>query len=173
MEQKMNQESVRYCRGVLDEIEEAVGFFGLVVCRLDPEETQGIPTGIITFPDGRSKKWSVNCNVLVTHVNEVSTGFVHLYRQLTPPAPEKRGELEAFAAGCNRMMALGCLSVIDDALSMKYVLVVEPGVELAKEQFQATLFTFIRQMENIARQAEGLCGGSMTVEQALDFNAVR
>lgn len=168
----MDRNSIQYSMGVFDEIESAIKDIGMVLSRSELSQTKGIPTGVIGFPNGE-RGWQIICNVVPTHVNEVSTTFIQLYQRLTSPAPEKRVELEQFIQGCNGQFILGCLLLFDDCVCMKYILALEPGKELGREHFQATLFAFCRQAENFIRRAKAICDGSMTVEQALSGSAIQ
>ena len=173
MDKKMDERAIQYCMQILDEIGRAVEEIGMVLHRADLQDTRGIPSGVITFPDDRSKSWAITCSALVTHVNTVSTGFVQLFLPLTEPLPEKRYQLEMFIEGCAGYFMLGSLGIFDDYLAMKYVLALEPAVDMNTDHFLAALVTFAHQAQVINQQAAGLCSGTLTMEQALDFNAVQ
>lgn len=173
MAQKMDDEAIDYAVRVLDEIGKKMEEIGMVLHRFDVSRTQGIPTGVITFPDERSESWAISCNVLVAHMNEESIGFVQLLVQLTEPLPEKqRYMLEMFIEGCTRKLILGSLDIYDDYLAMRYVLVLEPEAGINIDNFCAALAVFVHQAQAVNTAAAGLCNGSLTMEQALDFNAL-
>ena len=95
----MDKDSLMYGMDVLDEISGALEPIGLTVRKLDAEETQGLPVGLIV-PIGEEPAFSITCHVLPTHKDQVSTTFVQLFLPLTEPCPEKLEEMEAI---CQRM----------------------------------------------------------------------
>ena len=91
----MDENSLAYSMDVLGEMAEALEPIGMTVEKQDPKETEGIPTGLIR-PEGEGG-WTITCNVVPTHKDNVSTTFVQLCIPITPPCPEQREELEKFA----------------------------------------------------------------------------
>lgn len=168
----MDQKSIQYSMSVFDEIEAAIEPMGLVLTRVDLEKSQGIPTGVIGFPNG-AKGWAISCNVVPTHVNEINTTFVQLYQQLSTPFPEKRSELERFIKGAHEKFLLGCLLLSNDCLCMKYVFALDPAQALGHAHFRTAIFAFCRHSETFALRARAICDGTMTVEQALASSAVQ
>lgn len=163
----MDRESLEYSKRVFDEIETAVTQLQGHLVRLEPEQTGGIPTGLIgTFhsPDGHP--WDIACNVVPTHVDNLSTTFVQLYLQLSEPSPERHGELAELARRCNEGFMLGSLLIFGDCLCMKYTLALDPQEPLGIEHFQSMLVAFVRQAGAYAQLAKKVCDG-MSAEQAL------
>ena len=109
--------------------------------------------------------------MLPTHKDQVSTTFVQLFLPLTEPCPEKLEEMERFAKECNSRFLLGTLFVHQDCLSMKYVTALEPTIALEGAHFQAAVFAFLQQAEEIGKKAQALCRGEITLEQALGESA--
>lgn len=162
----MDQTSLDYAMSVLEEIEGALKPIGMTVERLDTADTEGIPTGVIR-PEGENPVWEIACTVVPTHRDNVSTTYVQLYLQLTPPCPERRSELERYAWCRNGQMLLGTLLVFQDCLCFKHVMALEPAVALEESHFQAAVFAFCQQAELLARQGRAVCQGMQTVEEAL------
>ena len=171
MAQKMDDEAIQHCMRVLDEIGDAVEKVGMVLQRADLKDTPGIPSGVITFPDSRSETWAIACSMLMTPVMGIPTVFVQLFMLLTMPQPEKRYLLEMFIEGCDKKFMLADLGIFDDSLGMQYILALSPDTAISAEHFQSTLGTFVCQARAINQVAVGLCNGTLTMEQALDFNA--
>lgn len=161
----MDEKSLEYSMSVLDDIREALEPMGMSLEKLDPEQTRGIPTGILRM--GAGGGWEISCNVVPTHRDSVSTTFVQLYVQLTPPSPQWREELERYAAACNASFLLGTLLVFQDCLCMKYVMALEPTIALEESHVQAAVFAFCQQAEDFARQGNAIAQGTRTVEEAL------
>lgn len=166
----MDKDSLMYGMDVLDEINGALEPIGLTVRKLDAEETQGLPVGLIV-PTGENPSFSITCHVLPTHKDQVSTTFVQLFLPLTEPCPEKLEEMEKFAKECNSRFLLGTLFVYQDCLSMKYVTALEPTIALEGAHFQAAVFAFLQQAEEIGKKAQALCRGEITLEQVLGESA--
>ena len=162
----MDEQSLAYGMSVLDEIEGAIRPIGMSLRKLDPAETQGIPTGVIQ-PDGGEAGWRISCSVVPTHRDNVSTTFVQLYVQLTAPCPERREELERLARAGNRQFLMGTLVVSEDSRWMKYVAVLEPTIAMEESHMQAAVFAFCQQAEVLATRARAVCRVGMTAEEAL------
>lgn len=164
----MDQNSIDYCMGVLDEVEAALKPIGMTLERAPLSETSGIPSGMIHIGEGKTAgNWEIICNVVPTHVDEVSTTFVQLYLQLTGPWTQRREELDPFIKGCNEKFMLGSLLAYEDCLCMKYTLALEPTIALENSHFQAAVFTFCKQAEVFTILGTGLRDGKLTIEQAL------
>ena len=161
----MDQESLDYGMGVLDEIDGAVRPIGMELVKQDPDRTGGIPCGEIRFAGGGP--FAITCRVVPTHRDGVSTTFVQLELQLTSPTPEHRADLERYAQGSNAQFQMGTLVVAGDALWMKYVAVLEPAIALEEAHMQAAVFAFCQQAEVLARRGQAICRGELTVEDAL------
>ena len=168
----MDDEAIEYAARVLDDIGKAMEKIGMVLYRYDVGKTYGIPTGVITFPDERSESWAISCNVLMTHMEEAPIGFVQLFARLMDPLPEKRYTLEMFIEGCSKKFLLGSVGIFEDYLTMRYVLVLEQPRAINTDNFGTVLAVFVKQAEAVNRAAAGLCNGSLTMEQALDFNTL-
>lgn len=166
----MDQDTIQYCKKTFDEIEEAVKPLGMILKRLELDDTEEVPTGILTLPDSERSGWMVYCNVGLSRIDMLSTGLVHIFKQLAAVEPEKLPELEAFVKGGNERFILGGLSLVEDGLVLRYLMALEPYMALPKEHFQATVYTFIQQSDNLIRRIQGIYDGTMTVEQALDFS---
>ena len=162
----MDENSLTYGMGVLDEMAGALGRIAMEVEKLDPAETDGIPTGLIR-PEGGKGGWEITCAVVPTHRDDVSTTFVQLFVPLTAPCPERREELEKFALGCNGQFLMGTLLVSRDSLCMKYLIVLEPTIAMEESHVQAAVFAFVQQTDALALRAQGICRGEMTAEEAL------
>ena len=162
----MDQESLEYGMEVLDEMGEALKPISMTVEKLDPAETGGLPTGLIR-PQGTENGWTVICTVVPTHHGEVSTTFVQLSVPLTAPCPERQQELERYGEECNRQFQMGTLTVFQASLHMKYTIVLEPTVAMEEAHIQAAVFAFCQQAETLAHWAQGICQGTMTVEEAM------
>lgn len=162
----MDQTSLDYAMSVLEEIDGALKPIGMTLEKLDTAQTEGIPTGVIR-PEGDPPAWEITCNVVPTHRDSVSTTYVQLYLQLTAPCPERRSELERYAWSRNSQMLLGTLVVFRDCLCYKHVMVLEPAAALEESHFQAAVFAFCQQGEELARQGQAICQGAQTVDEAL------
>ena len=55
--------------------------------------------------------------------------------------------------------------------TMKYVTALEPTIALEGAHFQAAVFAFLQQAEEIGKKAQALCRGELTLEQALGESA--
>lgn len=161
----MDENSLAYSMDVLSEMAEALEPIGMTVEKQDTKETEGIPTGLIR-PEGEGG-WTITCNVVPTHKDNVSTTFVQLSIPLTPPCPEEREELEKFAKLCNGQFLMGTFLMAGNALYMKYTIVLEPTIAMEESHVQAAVFAFCQQGEALARRAQGICRGEMTAEEAL------
>ena len=161
----MDENSLQYSFDVLEELGEALAPIAMTVEKLDLKETEGIPTGLIR-PEGEGG-WTITCNVVPTHKDNVSTTYVQLSIPLTAPCPEYRGELERFALGGNGQFLMGTLLMAEDVLLMKYVIVLEPAIAMEESHIQAAVFAFCQQGEALARRAQGICRGEWTAEEAL------
>lgn len=162
----MDENSLTYSMGVLDEMAEALEPIAMVVEKLDVAQTGGIPTGLIRAKEGKGG-WEISCVVVPTHKDHVSTTFVQLSIPLTVPCPEHREELEQFALGCNEQFLMGTFLVTGDVLYMKYTIVLEPTIAMEASHVQAAVFAFCQQGEALARRAQGICRGEMTAQEAL------
>lgn len=162
----MDQTSLSYAMGVLEEIDGALRPISMYLEKLDTAQTEGIPTGVIR-PEGENPAWEIACNVVPTHRDNVSTTYVQLYLQLTDPCPERREALERYAWRRNGQMLLGTLVVFRDCLCFKYTMALEPAAALEASHFQAAVFAFCQQAEQFARQGRAICQGVQTVEEAL------
>lgn len=151
----MDQASLDYGMGMLDELEEILRPIGMSMEKLNPEQTQGIPTGVIRLGDDRTG-WEIACNVVPTHREDVSTTFVQLYLQLTPPCPDGRSELQEYARGLNEQFLMGTVLVFQDCLCMKYVLALEPAAAIEETHIQAAVFAFCQQADRVARQGQAI-----------------
>lgn len=163
----MDQVSLDYAESVLEEIDGAVRPIGMNLEKLDTARTQGIPTGIIR-PEGGKPAWEITCNVAPTHRDNISTTFVQLCIQLTAPCPERREELERYAQRCNRQMLLGTLVMLQDCLCYKHTMALEPSAALEESHFQAAVFAFCQQAEQLSRQGQSVAQGVRTVDEVLD-----
>ncbi len=164
----MDTQSLEYSKGLLDEIEAAIAPLELKLTRLEPEQTGGIPTGLIGAlkgPDG--SRWEIACNVIPSHVDELSTAFVQLYLQLTAPAPDRQGELADFVRGCNEQFIVGSLLLFSGCLCMKYTLTLDPEQPLPAEHFQSALVAFVRQAGAYARLGGEIAAGRLSAAEAL------
>ena len=162
----MDQASLDYGMGVLEEIDGALRPIGMTVKKLEPDQTEGIPTGSIR-PAGKESGWEITCSVVPTHRDDVSTTFVQFYLRLTVPCPERREELERFARDGNRQFLMGTLVVAEDSLWMKYVAVLEPAIAIEESHMQAAVFAFCQQAEVLAARGRAVCQDGMTAEEAL------
>ena len=162
----MDENSLTYSMGVLDEMAEALEPIDMVVEKLDVAQTGGIPTGLIRPKEGKGG-WEISCAVVPTHKDDVSTTFVQLSIPLTAPCPEHREELEQFALGCNGQFLMGTFLVSGDALYMKYTIVLEPTIAMEESHVQAAVFAFCQQGDALAQRAQGICRGEMTAQEAL------
>ena len=165
----MDENSLEYGLNLLDDIAQALKPIGMTLNKLDPKTTGDIPTATIQLGDG-SAGWEVVCNVLPTHRDEVSTTFVQFYIQLTTPCPERRAELERFAADCNSMFSLGTLLVSQDCLCMKYAMAFEPSIAIEDSHLQASVFAFCMQAEDFARRGQAICQGGQPSDGILTEN---
>ena len=161
----MDENSLAYSMDVLGEMAEALEPIGMTVEKQDPKETEGIPTGLIR-PEGEGG-WTITCNVVPTHKDNVSTTFVQLCIPITPPCPEQREELEKFARLGNGQFLMGTLLMAEDVLLMKYMIVLEPTIAMEESHVQAAVFAFCQQGEILARRAGGICRGEWTATKAL------
>ena len=161
----MDENSLAYSMDVLDEMAEALHPIGMTVEKQDPKETGDIPTGLIR-PEGEGD-WTITCNVVPTHKDNVSTTFVQLSIPIAPPCPEQREELEKFARLGNGQFLMGTLLMVGDVLLMKYVIVLEPTIAMEESHVQAAVFAFCQQGETLARRAGGICRGKWTAAEAL------
>ena len=161
----MDENSLAYSMDVLGEMAEALEPIGMTVEKQDPKETEGIPTGLIR-PEGEGG-WTITCNVVPTHKDNVSTTFVQLCIPITPPCPEQREELEKFARMGNGQFLMGTLLMAEDVLLMKYMIVLEPTIAMEESHVQAAVFAFCQQGEILARRAGGICRGEWTATKAL------
>ena len=156
----MDRESLEYSSGVLDEIEAAVTQLGGQMVRLEPEQSGGIPTGVIgTFHSPDGQPWNVLCSVLPTHYGELSTTFIQIHVQLGDPVGEKAAALSELAALCNAGFLLGSLIILEGYLCMKYVMALDPNEPLPTEHFQSVLAVFVRQAGAFAQIADRVRGG--------------
>ena len=162
----MDENSLTYSMGVLDELADALRPIAMTVEKLDPAQTGGIPTSLIRPEEGKGG-WEISCCVVPTHKDHVSTTFVQLSIPLTAPCPEHREELEKFALGGNGQFLMGTLLVEGDALYMKYTIVLEPTIAMEESHVQAAVFAFCQQGEALAQRAQGICRGEMTAREAL------
>ena len=161
----MDENSLIYSMGVLDEMAEALEPIDLAVEKLDAAQTEGIPTGLIR-PIGEGE-WTITCNVVPTRKDNVSTTFVQLSIPLTAPCPERRTELESFAVLGNDQFLMGTLLVRENCLYMKYTIVLEPTIAMEESHIQAAVFAFCQQAEVLTHRAGAVCRGEMTAEEAL------
>lgn len=163
----MDQRSLDYAAGVLEEIDKALRPIGMYLEQLDPAKVKGIPTGVIR-PQAENSAWEISCSVVPTHRDNVSTTFIQMLIVLTGPCPEQRREaLEEYVRCRNSRLLLGTLVVLEDRLCYKYTIALEPAAALEQSHFQAAAFAFCQQAELLSGLGQDVCQGMRTVEEAL------
>ena len=152
---------------VVDQLEEALRPVGLAVRRLNPEESEGIPTVEITRRE-QVDGIGMICSVVFAGFSGVDVTYIQLYMTLTALAPEdRREELERFVEGANKRFMLGSLLTFEGGLCMRYILALDPDVPLEPAHLQTAVTAFIHQAAVCAKLGRAVCGGKMTADAAL------